>query len=394
MKSKTKWPPLLLALSLGVGLSVSHAEITIEMVQIGDANNPSDQQYGAYGPFGSVAYNFAIGKYEVTNTQYVAFLNSVASTTDLYSLYPATNKFPFARGIIQNGSLGAYSYTLADNMADKPVNFVSWFSAARFANWMANGQPIGLQNSTTTENGAYTLNGIMSGGFDITRNALNPNTSTPTTFWLPSENEWYKAAYYDPTYTNPDTGTHYWMYATGSNTLPTLATATATGDIANPGANVANFNKNCIWNGLPSEVIEGNVTTVGSAGVLSASYYGTYDQAGNVWEWSEGIEKNGTARGLRQGSANDPVVDGASVYLTAAFGDNGRPPSDYYWNAGFRIASVPEPSTLPLLLLSTVVLWVLSKMRRNQRPATIMQNQGGRIFDQSTTKQAFVDKRG
>jgi formylglycine-generating enzyme required for sulfatase activity len=334
------------------------ASISLEMAYIGDAGNPADQNYGGYGAFGSVAYDFMIGKYEVTNTQYASFLNAVAAT-DTYLLYPATNKFPFARGIIQTGSAGAYSYSIAENMADKPANYINWFSAVRFTNWLANGQPTGLQGLTTTENGAYALNGTTTAGFDIVRNTINPNTSAAPSFWLPSESEWYKAAYYDPTYTNPETGTHYWLYAPRSNALPTPATATATGDIANPGENVANFNKSAIWNGDPSVVIEGNVTTVGSAGDLSDSYYGTYDQDGNVWEWSEGIVKDGTARGLRQGSANDPGLDGSPLYLAASFGNNGRPPNEYYWNAGFRVAaSIPEPSTALLGLLACGIWWL------------------------------------
>ena len=343
-------------------IPTGRAAISIDMVYVGNAGNPADQAYGANPAFGSVAYDYMIGTYEVTNTQYAAFLNAVAVADDTYSLYPSTNKFPFSRGIIQTGSPGAYSYSIEANMEDKPANFVTWFSAARFTNWLANGQPTGLQTATTTENGAYTLSGAMTGGFGIARNAVNPNTLKATAYWMPSESEWYKAAYYDPSLNAGSGG--YFLYATASNIAPTLATANATGDISNPGENVANYQKNCIWNGDPSVVLEGNVTTVGSAGPLSASFYGTYDQAGNVWEWSEGIEKVGTARGLRQGSANDP----APSYLAASFGDNGRAPDTYYWNAGIRVAGIPEPSTVWLLLLAGGG-WIAWKIRKNNNRA-------------------------
>lgn len=361
--------PLALVLSaMLAGIPALHAGITIDMVYVGDAGNPADQAYGTNPAFGSVGYGFAIGKYEVTNFEYAAFLNAVAAVEDTYSLYPATNNpsqagnaknilHPLTRGIVQSAVAGGFSYSVAANMSDKPANFVTWFSAARFVNWMANGQLVGGQTGLTTENGAYTLNGTMSGGLSgnttITRNLVNPNTSEATAFWLPSEDEWYKAAYYDPG-SVVETGTGYWLYATGNNTIPVVATATATGEIANPGENVANYASGSTWNGQAE-----NLTTVGSAGALSASYYGTSDQAGNVWEWSEGIEKSATARGLRQGSANDPA--GAPFYLAASFGNNGRPPDEYYWNAGFRIAAIPEPSAAALLALAVIACLLARK---------------------------------
>ncbi|MEI8313718.1 MAG: SUMF1/EgtB/PvdO family nonheme iron enzyme, partial [Verrucomicrobiota bacterium] len=348
------------AACIAAGILSVRAEITIDLVPVGNAGNPADQAYGTNRPFGAVSYDFAIGKYEVTNAQYASFLNAMA-TTDTYWLYPTTLKYPLTRGILQSGSPGNYTYSIADNMADKPANNMTWFSAARFVNWLANGQPTGAQNSATTENGAYALNGTMTGGFEITRNTVNPNTAAAPLFWMPSEDEWYKAAFYQPESSGGPSGS-YWLYPTGSSSAPTVATADATGNISNPGANVANYLSGSSWNGQFE-----NVTTVGSAGALSASFYGTYDQAGNVWEWSEGIEKAGTARGLRQGSANDPNAS----YLAASFGDNGRAPDTYYWNAGLRIASViPEPSAIGLILLASGAGWLAgTAAKKRKQPA-------------------------
>jgi formylglycine-generating enzyme required for sulfatase activity len=82
--------------------------------------------------------------------------------------------------------------------ADKPITYVSWGDAARFSNWLHNGQP-GLggpavpQNSDSTEDGAYRLNGA------VTDAALNAVTRSDGAKWfLPTEDEWYKAAYHQP----------------------------------------------------------------------------------------------------------------------------------------------------------------------------------------------------
>jgi hypothetical protein len=123
-----------------------------------------------------------------------------------------------------SGAANGAKYTIRSNMGNKPVNYVSWYDAARFTNWLHNGQ-----GSGSTETGAYTLSGNTG---IITKNVS-------ATVWLPSEDEWYKAAYYDPS--KGGTG-GYWLHATQSDTAPTVGSANLTGDISNPGANVANYN--------------------------------------------------------------------------------------------------------------------------------------------------------
>ena len=102
-------------------------------------------------------------------------------------------------------------------MGNKPVVYVSWFDCARYCNWLHNNKPSGSQDNTTTETGSYTLNGATS-GVGITRN-IN------ATYYIPSENEWYKAAYYKGRGTNAG----YWTYATQSDTI-TCVTADANGN--------------------------------------------------------------------------------------------------------------------------------------------------------------------
>ena len=118
---------------------VRHA-ITIDTVPVGNEGNSNDGSTG----YGGVAYKYDIGKYEVTVGQYTAFLNAVAKT-DTYSLYNlsmATNLN--IAGIARSGASGSYSYSVIGS-ANKPITYVSWGDAARFANWLHNGQPPDLK---------------------------------------------------------------------------------------------------------------------------------------------------------------------------------------------------------------------------------------------------------
>ena len=289
--------------------------LSMDFVTVGNAGNAPDTRPGT--GFGAVTYDYQIGKTEVTNAQYVTFLNAVADA-DPNGLYAATMNGNARGGITRTGAAGSFNYVTKANMGDKPVNYVSWYDAARFSNWLHNGQPTGAQGPTTTEGGAYTLTGNT--GIIL----ANPGAK----FRLPTEDEWYKAAYYNPATSS------YSLYPTRSNTAPTLATADASGNIANPGANVANSNNGADWNAL-----DGNLTTVGSAGALSASYYGTYDQGGNVSEWNDAVIAV-TDRGHRGGS----WLAGVGVMRSTNI-SNSLVPTSQAANWGFRIVAIPEPGS-------------------------------------------------
>jgi formylglycine-generating enzyme required for sulfatase activity len=205
-------------------------------------------------------------------------------------------------------------------MGDKPVNYVSWFDAARVSNWYQNG----ATSSSSTETGAYTLNGATSGSAP----AVNPGA----TFYIPTEDQWYKAAYYKGNGTNAG----YWDYATQSDTAPTAVTADTTGigSAGNTG-NFANFNRGAEWNSQT-----GNVTTVGTNGGPSA--YGAFDMSGNVFEWNDLTGAAGSSRGQRGGD----YINGAFRLSSSS---RYRPdPSDGGGGIGFRLASpVSSPSAVP-----------------------------------------------
>ena len=324
-------------ISIGVAallasLAVPAHAVTYDLVPVGNAGNANDPATGNL--YGGVNYPYQIGKYDVTIGQYTTFLNAVA-VTDTYSLYNASMATDFnVAGIARTGSSGSYTYsaiTNGGNSANRPITYVSWFDSARFANWMANGQPTGAQSSTTTENGAYNLANWTSGTAPA-KNVTNPNTSAAPTLFIPNENEWYKAAYFDPTLNSGAGG--YYTYATQSNAAP--------GNVIGSGTNQANY-YNGVYSVTQSGATDSNQNYLTDVGAFSSSgsFYGTFDQSGNVYQWNDLDGTSGSSRGLRGGywdfSASLASSDRSPV--VPSFEDNG---------VGFRLASpvaVPEPST-------------------------------------------------
>ncbi len=299
--------------------------VTIDWSTVGNAGNAADPTTG----FGSVGYDYRIGAFEVTNAQYAAFLNAAAAS-DPTGLYNPIMGSSARGGITRSGVAGGFTYSVKADMDDKPVNFVSWFDAARMANWMTNGQGAG-----GTESGVYTFDGANS------ISAINRDLSNANQVFLPTEDEWYKAAYHQP-FSQGGDADDYWRYATQSNSVPTVAKATGTGDVANPGANVVNYSDGADWNGQ-----NGNVTTVGSAG--NTSFYGAFDMNGNVWEWNETLLD--VSRVIRGGA-----FDSNEFLLRSTF-QNFSDASFGFISDGFRLASpVPEPASLALIAVGATLL--------------------------------------
>jgi len=291
---------LALAVGLVLALCVAAQAVTIEWVTVGDAsNNPDDTGYG------TVDHDYRIGKYEVTCGQYREFLNAKAAVGDPYGLYNSKMTTD-ARGGIQrtgSGTVGdpwVYSPKGGDaSWDDRPVVWVSGWDAARLANWMHNGQ-----GSGDTETGAYANIGNQA-TFARQPDAL---------IFLPSENEWYKAAYYKAGGT--DAG--YWEYPTQSDHQPTVQ--------APPGTDLVNGSANCnmeLW----------NTTQIGAyTAKPSTSAYGTFDQGGNVWEWHETAIT--TSYGLRGSSWG--YVPSA---MAAAYRNKYLAPTYEGYAVGIRLAS-------------------------------------------------------
>ena len=263
---------------IGLYSASTAAAVTIDMVTVGNPGNAPDTRYDATG-FGSVGYVYQIGKYEVTAGQYTEFLNAVAKA-DPNGLYNTAMGDPggsFGANIQRTGSSPNYSYSVAADWANRPVNYVSFWDAARFANWLHNGQPTGPQGPGTTEDGAY---------HDVGNQTLF-GRNAGAKFFIPTEDEWYKAAYHDKT---AGLAASYFDYPTGTNAVP----GNDINETTNPGNN-ANYYISNYAIGSPY------YRTVVGEFELSDSPYGTFDQGGNVWEWNE-TAVTSSSRGLRGGS--------------------------------------------------------------------------------------------
>lgn len=315
---------LLIAILLATTKMASAVSITwLPVGNPGNANSPSGK--------GAVSYSYNISAYDVTNNQYVEFLNSNDATgTNLRGLYHSGMGTAPYGGIAYNSAAPSGSkYDVTNGAGNHPVNYVNFYDTLRFANWLNNGQAPG-----STETGAYTLLGgtpVPSNSDSIGRGPILRNAGAHV--FLPSFHEWYKAAYYNPATSS------YFQYPTSSDTAPT-----ATGPTATP--NSANYLG-----------VLGNLTDVGAySGTTSP--YGALDMGGNVWQWNELFSATFdpifsmayTYRNVEGGSYTQ-FSGGVSALSSSVSNGLSFDPTASYSNLGFRVASVPEPSTVWLLSL-------------------------------------------
>jgi len=342
------WCVLPIAVFQSVVLSGTARAITIDWVTVGYMGNLADTT-----GYGSVSYGYNIMKFEFTNAQYVQFLNSVdpngaggtvsaidvnLSSIAMGGIYRTTMNSSPAGGIsFTSANPNGAKYAVKTNFDDKPATFISWFAAAQVANWLHNG----AQTYATSASGSAA---IVTGAYEITSfTGAAPAKNSGALYWVPTEDEWYKAAYFSPLKTgslgpNGSNGAYY-TYSTQSDTQPTAVAATIVGTGSNADGspvtigNFANFGTTADWNGRA-----GNATSVGTNG--GPGFFGTFDMSGNIDEWSSTIDITTTGTGVIRGGGqnSNTTLPKTGRTLRAADFANATQQS-------FRLAAVPEPST-------------------------------------------------
>lgn len=415
-KRTKRWAVAVPAVAVaGVGLSLlapaaasaapnSTDEITIRSVTVGSPGNSSvaivpftDAIYTSCSEttatdcmnVGGVNYRYGIGEIEVTVGQWVKFLNVAdPNGTNAHRLYSkdesSTNWPKYGQINYTSTARSGKHYTVSyPQWEDKPYVFANFLRAARFANSMQNGKVVARK--TTESNGIKYVTYRVSlspeterGMYNLARNKrTGAKRARVRGFVIPSQNEWMKAAYFDP----KGGGTYsYWKYPTnagvfGDNTATAPASTllnAGTGEVTNSATQpLANYHASDIeaptW--CPNQIrparrcstvnplgkspflyqklFQGNVSTVGQA--LTRSPWGTLDQGGNAVEWTDTITappkgKTGGRvwRRLHGGVANAPAYQ---LWLSAV----GLQPQDnkfyeeaYPW-LGFRMGVIGEP---------------------------------------------------
>jgi formylglycine-generating enzyme required for sulfatase activity len=226
---------------------------------------------------------------------------------------------------------------------DQPAASVTWYQVAAFVNWLNTSTGNQPAYNLSYSGGAYTMALWQSGqaGYDPS----NPFRNSLALYVLPTENEFYKAAY------GLSNGSDYTLYATASDSAPTAVFSGTTVGTA-------------VYNGVSSQPV-----SVYAAGGLSS--YGTMGQNGNVWGWMEGEYSGGATgtnsdpaggRGIRGGGWGNPAGDLQSSSLYSFM------PDFTFYGFGFRVAeitgnAVPEPSTYALFALGGIAMVMV--LRRN-----------------------------
>ncbi|MDR2429564.1 MAG: SUMF1/EgtB/PvdO family nonheme iron enzyme [Puniceicoccales bacterium] len=314
--------------------------MNIETVLIeapGGITNGDDTVASPQGTYhGCVSYNYHIGKYEIAQGQWKDFLNEVAKN-DPYGLWTSNMGTQTAYSGITRAQdaidPNKWTYSVSDDYKDLPVVYVTLLDAKRFCNWLTNQK---LYGTSGTENGIYTI-------------SAGDNAVRDDAVWqaggiaLPDEDEWYKAAFYDPN-------------KTGYNMYSTTGINPSSGDTMDPSK--ANYNNSYYNNG-------GSPYRLNPVGFYKdyASAYGAVDMTGNVWEWTDS-KYSSSNRAVRGAAHNSNAAD-----LAAGSSRNGLAPTAEGFCLGFRVASlepIPEPSTYGVIGGALVGLLCLIRRRRKK----------------------------
>ena len=263
-----------------------------DYVLVGNPGNPPDIFYGG---FGAVNYPYEIQRCEISNQEWVDFLNAVARRQDPHGLFHPNQENGVLGGIVRKRQEdGSYVYQAKAGWENRPVTYISFYSLARYANFLHFGKPQGNAGELGITEGNAQRGAYDTRDFEQVRSGQkkpyadfgrrNPDAK----YFIPNQNEWYKAAYYDPT----KLGTRkYHDYPNRSSDLPDNPSP----ECASQGVNYQKGDH--LGAGAPYYLAPVD------AYPDSPSYYGTLQQGGNVWEWQEDWQYGVVGiRGLRGGS--------------------------------------------------------------------------------------------
>lgn len=326
---------------LVASVAMNASAVTLDMVTIGNPGNPAFFSNN----LGNVSYTYGMARYETTNSQYVEYLNAVGATNP-NAIYDPLMGSNGNGGIIQSGLPGSYTYSVKGGVnpageayANVPINFVTWFDGARFANWMHNGQS---SNPVNLEVGAYTLANATSGPI-VSRNL-------GATYALPNIDEWAKAGYHNGGMTD----TSYTIFPTNNDTRPES-------NFVTPSTfNVANYGGTDLGALGPLQV--GSYTN-------SQSQYGVFEMIGNIAEMTETAKAGAPTEYLAMSgsfSTRDVAIDQWSL---GSLGSSSVLSNNPTAQIGFRLVAVqpvPEPSTVAMAGAALAGLVGLAWKRRRR----------------------------
>ena len=326
---------VMFSLALGVPFAPTLAgpvpDYDFDWATIGAVGNPGLDE--SIDPFtlgrGSVDYRYRISKLEITTGQWMEYVNTFSTQGDAYADFGRPLNWGAQVDPTYDGPGRRWRLRDVPNAGRLPVTSLTWRQAARYTNWLHNNK---LSSFDALVTGAYDT---TTWGWNKVDGYTDDERRLPgAKYWIPTLDEWMKAAHYDPNKNGEGEG-GWWLHPNGTD------------DVLTPG--------------LPGEggQTSGGLNTVNPDGEweipLGASEdvtspWGLYDISGGADEWVETyIDEEQRARVFMGSWA------GFHAWFTFdqawAMGGAMTPESSNF-STSFRIASaIPGPGSMVVILV-------------------------------------------